>query len=433
VNAAPDIRSIDVYFNGALFVDALETTRATGRVQLTSGVYTAEVLPAGADYASTTPLDSTEFNANEDEDITLILAGTADDADIIRLRQEFTPTAADEARITLVDALPGVTEVSIETSAINELEEIDNLRYTQASEQLSVNIGAQQFTWIDADTETIVETAEDTQLVAGFNYLYILTGRSDSPLIFGDSIGIDENRQSDIVQPPTAVPEQPVSLRIVNMIASREQFDLYLDDTALVTAVPHAQATLEILTSADLYSVSLYPANVTQPNPESAYVNLGLELRQGGRYTFFIIGENAQRAQIMLLENPPTPDNDQRASLRLGNITTVEDTSFGLAVQDANLNISQPTPDPTAQADLDPNRQPIYGGSQTLFSRITNDTFSTVDVVEAGRYNLIIIDYDNSSAAKYEYDRTLEAGVHYDILVEEIAGNAVNLYVVPYP
>jgi len=430
INASFVVASVDVYANGAPLISAVESTRTTGRNQIPSGTYRIDFLPAGQDYATTPPLASTEFNANDDEDITLVFAGEEGNFDIIRLREDLTPTASNEARMTFINVLPSVPVASLQTNAIEDDNPLRDLRYTEASNPRSLDAGIQDFSWNNADSFDEVEAANDVELIAGFNYLYILTGQTENPLIFGDSVGIDESLQPDRPVEPTSIPQRPVSLRVVNMLSSREPVAVFLEEAPLLSPANHATASVEILTGAGTYTIGVYPPNTTEPVAEFAFVNLTLDFAPGDAYSLYIIGENSTSAEIRVLQNV---NLNGQAAVRFGNLTQGRDTSFGLALQDAALEISQPTPDPTAIVDLDPNRLLIYGPAETLFFDVGNSTFSNAQRYPAGAYNIIIIDVDNTSAAKYEYNVNFAADTQYDIIVEEIAGNAVNIFVVTYP
>ncbi len=446
INITQDVGGLDVYLNQELIFPNVEPTRDSGRLTLPTGQMIVEILPTGADYATTAPLDSSQFNLNEDDNTTLIISGLPEDVDLIRLEDDLTPTAPDTVRMTFVHTLPGAPEAQVNLGT-GPLQDVDTLQYTQASDPVVLGASVDRLVWLDSAGIEDLETAQDFELDAGQAYLYLLTGRDveTPPIIFGDEVGIDEtlSLDFDIETTPTPEPEIPAQVRIVNMLESRQPINVYLDDIPLAIELIHAQPTETIIIPANPASIIIQQINApATPTPDSAgeigsrvlpgeLANATEDFRTNTLYTVYIYGSDYNDTDILI-----TVDRtfDASSGIRLVNLTNSAETRFGLAVNNADLPVAIPSPDPTSEANIPEGRQLPPTGYQALVSNILTATTSDRRRLTPGTYDIFVTDSERNLLAKAEFDRVLEADAAYDVIVQQIEGSlAVNLFIVRYP
>lgn len=447
VNITQDVPSLDVYINGEPLALAVEYSRITDRQAIASGTTTVEVLPAGTPYGSVDPIGISQFTAREEDDLTLIVMGTAQSVDIVRSRDDRSPVPPEQARIRFVHSLPDADRAQIVFGA-EPVPGINRLTYQAVSRDILLNANqATRFSW-SAEDGNDLETAEGVILEQGYSYLYLLTGADvdSTPVILAERVGIDESIFVEgVSEDPTPAPRPPATVRLVNMIEDRLPVDVLLDGQVFVSELPHAQITGALLFAAGTHTISaripgttvVPPDGEIEPVSPDDLVAIGFDFREDASYTLYFYGESRTQANVLVVENPPqqfsTPG--QIANIRLVNLTAQSNVAFGLAIAEQSAGASPAPIDPTTEAEggLPPFRETLYTPARSLFAEITSGSASPLTAVLADTYDIFVVDSLRALVAKTQFGQPLEADRTYDIVVAQLPGSSqVNLFIIVY-
>lgn len=119
--AAPQVRVIhaaeappvDIYLNNQIAVEAVDFREATDYVALPAGAYGVTVFPAGADPATESPAMIGNLDLVEGDVVTVVALGADGVFQLVRMEDNLTPVADDEARLTMLNALPSAEAVDL--------------------------------------------------------------------------------------------------------------------------------------------------------------------------------------------------------------------------------------------------------------------------------------------------------------------------------
>lgn len=103
---AAEAPPVDVYLNNQIAVEAVDFREATDYVALPAGTYGVTVFPAGADPASESPAMIGNLDLVEGDVVSVVAVGADGVFQLVRMEDNPTPVADDEARLTLLNALP---------------------------------------------------------------------------------------------------------------------------------------------------------------------------------------------------------------------------------------------------------------------------------------------------------------------------------------
>jgi hypothetical protein len=270
VNASAQIGPVDIYLDRELFVGALDYTRASDHQPRPSRQYTVELFAAGADpNDAIEPILSTQLVANNDEYITLILEGEAQDLRLLPYREDRSLTAPNRARVAVINTLPQVPRARIDLQD-RTFTEVGELGFGSPPSVVDITVGTYRFAWIRMENGSpaeLVEVAENLQLEPGLSYLYLLTGRlNDPPVILSDNIGFDQNLvgfSQDITPTPTL--EVPTRVRFVNAIKGSAPLDVFMGGQTLAGSLGYGASSTVSTISPGSQTVELRQTGGSQP------------------------------------------------------------------------------------------------------------------------------------------------------------------------
>ncbi len=423
--------TLDVYGNGLLLAGALDYTRITERQPVASGAYTIEVLPAGRTYGAATPLVSVQFNLNPGENLALIVTGTTDRLDVVRIQEDLSPTAPDESRMIFAHTMRQGQPVDIVFDG-EPLEFIPTLNYRQVSEAVTLPARTASLNFYLPDNGDMLEAAEEVVLEPGFVYLFMITGRAPQapPLIFGEPVGVDERLALPLdVLALTETPTPLGSLRIVNgLLNNSSELSLTLNDSPLGALPASMRAGMAIMVPEGQHTLTL------QRSGEA--INLAqftVDIRAGMRNTLFVYGQVGGEIVSAYAQEPPIVGSGSSGTIRLMNTTLDAEIELALAYADAAIDVFIPTPDETAEARVDPYREPLFARAFRLANNVRSRELSAVYPIEAGARDLYIMDNDAGMIAATIFDVNIEPDRHYDVIAyQEFGSRQVRAVLIPH-
>lgn len=427
IHASESNIPVDVYLNGELFINDFGYTRSTDRRLVPTVTYTMTVYQAGANPEENDPLTQTQFNANPDTSLSLILVGRQDDMRITRVEEDLSPTLPEEARMIFVHTLDQAQFLDISAGGDDPL--VPSLAYRQASDIFTLDADIYDFFWTerlsDGRQGDTFETAIDVTLDQGFSYLYILTGRLDDqpPVILGTDVGIqalspqilDENS----VQP---TPGTPTSIRFMNVINTGEPLNFYVDGFEVSTQQGYAQFSDAILVAEGEHTLSFR----TRFSDEDTR-DIVVEFEPNTSYIAFAFGDTPFSSDFRVLANdPPLSYQPGDAQIRLLNFNQSGSLTVGLEFR---ASTGQPLPpiDPTTQAGLPENRQPLLFDTTRLAANIEDNTASAISVIPSGQQDIVIVDSEANLVATILVNFTIQSDYRYEVITfsESVSGQVI--------
>lgn len=428
INTSASVPNVDIYLNSELLRADLAYPRATERQSIPTGTYTVEIYPVGSNPDAIPAIASTQVNANADDTLSLIIVGTQDDLRLTRLVEDLSPTEPGQARMTFINTLPDVQVVDVSASGAFE-PVAASLGYRQTSDAVAFEAGLYDFYWIEDENGTegaTVESALQVTIDQGFNYLYILSGRDDQPVILGDDVGII-NQQPQVVGTGEA-PELPIVLRAMNTIGTGSTVTFYVDNSLVASNLGYAQFSEPIIVTEGTHQLDFRnPAN------DDYYNGILFDFQANTTYTAFIYGDDLLSTQVLVLANETTTmlEDNGMAQIRLLNFNQNGTLELGLAYRDTTGQL--PPIDPTAAVDLPEFRRPNLPDAQRLFSNVANSTASTIAFIEPGQKDLVILDSTRNLVAEVLVNITIEPNRRYEVVTYgDAATTRVIAYVVSY-
>lgn len=428
INGSTALSSIDVTLNDALLAQNVGFGRASERSFIPANVYTVSVFAAGVNRAEVAPLTSTQLNANPDDIISLIVIGSAEDLRVVTRREDLSATASTQTRIAFMNAVPSVPRVRVELAG-GPVPGVPDMGYGQVTAETVLSAGLLDFYWkaVESSGEAfdILEIANNVLLDAGRTYLYLFTGRIDTPpLIFSENVAIDNSLlpvDPDAVLVPT--PTAPTRVRFINALASGTFVDFLVDDTPLVTGI-----TAENGSGFSQISAGDRIITVRNLNGGTLLARLEYAFDQPGNYSVVVFGsETATQIELLVVPDFNLLIDNQSSHLRLINVTQ---DGFALL----GLGYGAPLDSVPVFSEEENYRQSIPLGVTRLLRDIENGQFSSQARGVVGTHSIVIFDTDRSAIAAYIPRVNLEIGVHYDVIAYQETGSLlVHTFIVPYP
>jgi len=175
---SPDAPAVDVYVDGSVAVAGLEFPEVTAFVGVAGGDYEVAVAPAGTsiDDAVIGPVTIT---LADDTNTTVAAVGSLNNGTLTAtvFTEDFSPTPAGNARITVVHAIEGESAIDVYGSGIQL---IQALRFPGANSDgaftRDVPAGRYNFEANIAESDTTIRVANGVELEDGQYYLIVALG-----------------------------------------------------------------------------------------------------------------------------------------------------------------------------------------------------------------------------------------------------------------
>jgi len=156
--------------------------------------------------------------------ITLAVIGNSGEYQAIAFPVDRNPTPDGQARLSFFNTLQDIPGVQVETSG-GPLRGLNQVVFGNAPATTLVNAASLSLTLIGVSTSgqaTTVEFPQNLQFEAGYNYLYLITGRQDTPLILSENVGIDSSLPTNQVAAVGTPQASLATFRFINAVANRE-------------------------------------------------------------------------------------------------------------------------------------------------------------------------------------------------------------------
>jgi hypothetical protein len=434
VNMAAPIGPVDIYLDGDTLAANLDYTRPSDRQVRPARVYTAVVFPAGDDPATSDPLLTSQVNANDNDYLTLIVLGTTDDARLTTYREDWSLTDPRETRIAFVNTVPDVDRIRV-SSREGTLTEVGDVGYAQVSLPVDIDAGRYRLTIASVDenqTQTLLEAADDLQFEPGFSYLYLFTGRIlDPPVVISDNIGFDPNLvglDADVI--PTATPEIPTRLRLVNALQGGPVLEVSLDGQDVFTGLNYGNTTVLVPTTAGEHQIVIRAADNQQE-----LLNTTITLEIGEAHTAFVYGSGTDPVDLLLVSDAQVERQSGSPRLRLVNLSRFAETSLGLATSKIASAADRLTVFSESPGGATFRRSFAFGIQRIMTARnIASETTSDVVLAPLGPHDIHVTDDDRDQIAASIRGVNFAPGNHYDVVVAQARDTLeISGFVVRYP
>ncbi|MBI5666554.1 MAG: DUF4397 domain-containing protein [Chloroflexi bacterium] len=412
--------AVDVYLDATLLAAGVEPSRTTDRRDVITGAASVRVFAAGANPDSDSPLLNQPVTLDTAPNSTLYLLGSADKPLVAVYPDDLSPTLPGDARITFVNTLDHFPTVRLETGSGT----LVTARFAEAPATTTLIEGSYSLIWIGTATdgsEATVELADDVQFDAGHRYLYLVTGRTDSPpLVLGDRVGVaGEAGEAAVVAADSA------QVRLVNALHDQPPVTFLAGDAPLAT-VDYGQAS-------ELVAVPQRSLVVGAQVNGSVLATADLTLDSGRPYTIVAYGAAAEQVNLLVISDTGLILAGDAPHLRLINASLDSDVALGLGYSEpapAIENLPEGTDEPT----LDDYRRSIPLGLFQLVNDVPGGAASGLILMSPGTFNLYVLDSNLSALAATLDFVDLQAGAHYDVFAyQEPDSPRVRAFLLAYP
>lgn len=435
VNASAPIGPVDIYLDGDLLAGELEYTRASDRQARPSRQYTVDIFATGADPTAIEPLLSTQIVANNDEYITLILAGEAQSLRLLPYHENRSLTLPNRARVAVINTLPQVPRARIDLQD-RTLTEVGELGFGSPPSVVDLPANTYRFAWIRLENGSpveLVEVAENVQLVPGFSYLYLLTGRlNDPPVILSDNIGFDPNLvgiSPDVTPTPTL--EVPTRVRFVNAIKGSAPLDVFIGGQLLAGSLGYGASS-----SVHTFDPGSQTVELRQTGSSQVMFTSGeVILQPSTPYTILLYGFGTDPIEVMLIDDTQVNLADDSPHVRLINATIFGELTLTLG-ESSTQGITQSTTIFGESAGSEIFRRSMAYGIDPIrtVESVAGRTTSNVSLAPLGPHDLHIIDASLSMIAASIRLVDFKPGVHYDVIAYQNQDTTqVEAFAVLYP
>ena len=432
VNASAAIGAVDVYLDDQPFVTSLEYTRASERQAAPAQIYTVSIFEAGADRAAVEPLLQTQLVANNDDYISMILAGSPQDLRLVPYREDMSITGPDETRIAFVNTIEQAPRIQIELQD-RILDEVGELGFAQAPQPVTLPAMSYRFTsmrMVNGAPDEMVELADNVQLEPGRSYLYLLTGRIDTPpVILSDNVGFDESLvglSEDELLTPT--PEVPTRVRFVNAIQGSLPVDIFMDGQPMASGLGYSSATPLSIVDAGDHMIEVRVSG--QPILQS---DVALEVSVP--YTLVVYGFGTDTVELLTVNDADVVPGGTSPHFRLINLTIFGELTLDLAYS----RTETATPNTTILSEAPESetfRRSMAFGVETAdtTNEVEGQAYSNVGLAPLGPHDLHVVDASLGMIAASFRQVALEPGTHYDVFVYQHQDSMrVEGFALPYP
>ncbi len=436
IHAAFGADVVDIYAGSIPLGTEMGYGVASSRQTLVAGVYDIAVYPTGADRTTTEPLIVEQLALNADDIFSFIFIGELTTFQIISLQENLSLTPLDEARVTMMHAVPTVPAIHIQAGELPPLV----MRYGEVTEPFLMKATPTFFTWAvpeQGGIGEVLELGENIPLMPGINYLYLFTGkRLGFPLVYQESVGalVPTPDPNDFTPTPTQIPV--TTLRAVNAAPGRF-VDFRVDDVDFATALAYKNGSNPI--------IILDGDRIVTAHDQTTGELLGrtvVTVLSGVQYSVYVSPSSSLGYNMTVTEDVlPSASNDA-LYLRLVNTSSV-DASFGLAYSDPvpGSDIvptvdANATPSGDSSFVVDPYRRSLPFGTVPLIDNVfrasASDFLQTRRIT--GAKDLVIIDMYQMMMAAAVSNVVLEKNMYYDVVAFQQEGSTlVTTFMLPYP
>lgn len=428
INASPSIGLIDVYFGHTPFITGADYSEINIPQQFLSGTYNISIYPEEGNPNEIEPLTGTQFFANPDEEVVLVLVGEPGNLRFVQYRNNPQPTYDNRARITFINALETVPNIILRSTDEN----LDHrLSYGRLSDTYDIDVEqGLSLTWInqlDDAQDTVLEDLSNFTPEAGRNYIYIFSGRGyDAPILLSLDVGTLDFAYQEVI-PITHVPSsRPTKIRLINMWENR-QFVVRLDGTVIAEGVEFGKATNQLIISSGEHTITFHDSE-----GDFDVVELRGEFQVAKNYSIVAYnlintdGEADADGEVLLIDDTDATVSSISGGMRLIVLDAKPDSSFGIGYSEPTTKLSQPN----AEEDY---RRSLSLGIQQIIRDITKNTASEAPKIPIGTYNIRIIDNEETAIAFTHTEYSIEPQTLYNVFLhEEALTGQTHTIIVPY-
>ena len=430
VNASPSIGLVDVYFGNTPIITGAAYAEINVPQQLLSGTYDISIYPEEANPYDVEPLTGTQFIANPDEEVVLVLVGEPSNLRFVTYRNNPQPTYDNRARITFINALETVPNILLRSTD----ETLDQrLSYGRLSD--TYDIDTEQgisMTWVnqlDDVQDIILEDVSDFTPVAGQNYLYIFLGRGyNDPLLLSLEVGTLGFAFEEALPVTTVPSSRPTQIRLVNMWEDR-QFVVRLDGAVIAEGVEFGKATSPLIISSGEHTITFHDSET-----DFGVVEITGEFDIAKNYSvvaYNITNPDRKTAlnadgDILLIDDTEAIVSSVFGGIRLIVLEAEPESNFGIGYAAPSSNISQPN----AEENY---RRSLSLGIQQIIRKVAPGKASGVQDIPVGTFNILIIDNEEIAYSFTHTEYPIEAGTLYNVFLREASDTGqTNTVIVPY-
>ncbi len=444
INASADITKVDVYLDDQLLNSGVEYGRPAERKNFASGQYTARIYAAGADKNTVEPLSGQVISLVDSDNFAVVLLGSASKLSLITFSEDLSPTPNGRTRIAFLNTLPNISEVNVQASAA-AMTGIPTLFYGQLSSVMDVQAGKYSFIMGGLSNQssdspiarTTVERAENVEFATGYSYLYLVTGRLNSPpIILSDKVDVTSEASADTTNQSTS--QQSASVRFINAIDG-QILDFAINGTPVLTGLKYSESSA--LNPISDQSVAL---SVNSSGQADVLGQQETTFEVGSHYTVLAYRAESGAVGVLVINDDNLIFDGTSPHLRLINVTPNEDSRIGLAFSATNNNNATPTNPTTESAvatpevTVDPNQPDVVYtlpfGVQKLVNDIGSGSTSSIILMPVGVFDLDVLESTANRLAFTIPKVALKAGVHIDVIAYQQQNSSdIVAFAVIYP
>ena len=430
INASQSIGLIDIYFADEAAIYGAAYAENSVPEPILSGTYDISVYSSGANPDDVDPITGTQFIANPDEFIVMILMGGPSSLRITIQRLNTQPTYDNQARITFLNSLENVPTILLQSNdeTLNE-----RISYGRSSGLIEIPTDRSfSFTWVEQlvnEQDVAQESFSNFLPEAGNNYIYIFGGRGfDDPMIFAYDVGTlgFETVDLDEAEATPFVQSRPTRVRLVNLWEGLE-FDVQLDGTNVAESIDYETATESFVIEAGEHQFLFLDASQEGDNEVVEFIG---EFDVAKNYTIVAYNnrdDTEVAGGILRIDDTDSFISSASSGIRLVVLEAKPDSVFGLGYSAPSSQLNQPTIQDGFRLSL-----PI-GISQIVREIADSDEISDVQRLPAGPYNIRIIDNDEVALTYTHTEYTLEPETLYNVFLWENASTGqTTTTIIPY-
>jgi len=328
VHAAADTPTLNMYAGFLTVATNLDFAQSTEPTPLDAGDYPIQIAPSGS-RPGDTPLFETLYTLESGASDIVVVAKNEGQLELLTFPEAILPLNEGESIITLINAVSGASDVTIQQ---NDTNLTDPIPFGQSVNTAVLPSGATSLS-IQAGGST---TTYDIDLEERQHYTLILAGQAD---------------QVNVASFSTPAPGR-TAVRTINASETLGAVDVYLDDTLLAGGAEFSRPSpRQNMISGD-YNVRVYPTGADQA-ADAPLTSQTLSFDAGQNIALLILGTTRRVVLVPYSEDlSQTPPGQARiaflntlesvATLHVetsgGALPDVPDTGFGQPPEDTLLN-----------------------------------------------------------------------------------------------
>lgn len=422
VNASPSLGLIDIYFGDELLESGADYSEISVPQPILSGTYDISIYPELANPDEIDPITGTQFIANPDEDVVLVLVGEPSSLRFVIYRNNPQPTYDNLARITFINALESVPNVILSAT-----DEDLNMRLSYGRLSDTFDIFSEQtlsLTWIqqlDNVQDIALESVDNFDPEPGKNYLYVFSGSGfDDPILLSldvGTLGFEFEEAVPITQVPTS---RPTVIRLVNMWQG-QTFIARLDGTVIAEGLDYTQASNPLIITSGEHTILFSDAET-----DTEVIEITAMFDVASQYSIVPYDLSDGEGDILLIDDSDTTITSATGGLRLIVLEADPESLFGIGYSAPTANISQPD-------STENYRRSLSVGITQLAREIPSSQTSETHRIPIGTYNIRIIDNEAVAVTFTHTEYTVEAQTLYNVFLrEDLRTRQTNTIIVPY-